>query len=379
VVLPLSVRDEIRADNQEQFVFIAGLLKEMTTMTALHEEWQAARRARQDEMVQRRAAMQATLDQHLHVRMETTAELQQMLAEHHASIQDETYLYLSQVHQQRQIQAQETADVLQAFDAELQATVATMRSDNRQQMQEIAACVDDLRLATQALLAGHQRDRAVQRRLQQQELTEYVANLEDTVADHLDDLTENRQAKAIVDQAQRHRDREALTHDVQTMQEDFAIYRQQLQAFRERLRQSVWGSAVLTSSPAVTAKTVKPMTPQPTVAAKSTKRNQTTPPPRPKTSTTRRRRAKAQSRPGQSEHPQSSAPVPNVTPKLEVPNEEAVFDYLQTHSDGARLTEIESTLGINRFQAVDALRSLIQKELIVQKDRTYQIQEDAVL
>jgi predicted transcriptional regulator len=43
------------------------------------------------------------------------------------------------------------------------------------------------------------------------------------------------------------------------------------------------------------------------------------------------------------------------------------------------LTEIESTLGINRFQAVDALRSLIQKELIVQKDRTYRIQEEAVL
>jgi hypothetical protein len=73
--------------------------------------------------------------------------------------------------------------------------------------------------------------------------------------------------------------------------------------------------------------------------------------------------------------PPSEPPAPSSS----LPSEEAIFDFLRSHTEGARLTEIESTLGINRFQAVDALRSLIQKELIVQKDRTYRILEESVL
>jgi Mn-dependent DtxR family transcriptional regulator len=66
-------------------------------------------------------------------------------------------------------------------------------------------------------------------------------------------------------------------------------------------------------------------------------------------------------------------------PAQSPPLEEAVYNYLHL-ADGARLIEIESELGINRFQAVDALRSLMQKDLIIkEKDRTYHVQEEAVL
>lgn len=337
-------------------------------MAALRDEWQAARLVRQQEMAQRREGIQAKLSHYQQVREQNTADLLQMLSEHYASVQDETNLYLTQVQQQRQAQAKRTAAMLQAFDAKLRATVAHLREDNRREMEVVAQSVLELREMTQELLAGHQRDRAVMRSRQQQMLTEYIDELEAAVADYLIEIAENRQAMAVADQAQRHRDREALMDDVQAMRDEFAIYRQQMQAFRENLRQSVWGDAVPQGPPAkVVPPTAKPAS-QPTKA--SNNGHKTSAP-------TRRTRAKA--KPASAAPQSQPAPTPPAITQPEVPTEEAVFDYLQSHSDGARLTEIESTLGINRFQAVDALRSLIQKELIVQKDRTYRIQEEAVL
>jgi DNA-binding IclR family transcriptional regulator len=51
--------------------------------------------------------------------------------------------------------------------------------------------------------------------------------------------------------------------------------------------------------------------------------------------------------------------------------------YIQT-SQGARLTEIQSALGINRSETVDGLRALIRKNLITQRDRIYLVQEDSL-
>ena len=53
--------------------------------------------------------------------------------------------------------------------------------------------------------------------------------------------------------------------------------------------------------------------------------------------------------------------------------EEAVYQYLKTHDQGACLPELESDLGISRFETVDALRSLIRRELVIQDNKTYYI------
>jgi len=58
--------------------------------------------------------------------------------------------------------------------------------------------------------------------------------------------------------------------------------------------------------------------------------------------------------------------------------EEVVYNYLHL-ANGARISEIETELGITRFQAVDALHALIQKGLIVKQDRTYLAKEEALL
>jgi hypothetical protein len=74
---------------------------------------------------------------------------------------------------------------------------------------------------------------------------------------------------------------------------------------------------------------------------------------------------------------QNTAPsvIPPVA-KDSLAYEKEVYNHIHT-VNGARLTEIESSLEINRFQAVDALRSLIKKGLITQRDRVYLAQEPA--
>jgi hypothetical protein len=349
----------------------------MTVVAALRDQWQAARLQRQQELAQRRADVQADLSHYQTSRERNTAELQQRLAEYYASVQDETNLYLAQVQQQRQTQAKRTAKMLQEFDAELKAAVALLRADNRQDL-------DTLRLATQATLAAYERDRADMGRQQQQELMEFVDELAASVADYLAEIAENRQVMAVADQAQRHRDREALTDEVQLLRDEFTLHRQQLQAFRESLRQLVWGD----SAPTVGVKT--PAVPVPAKSSpvktvpQATDRNRRSENGRPPSTAATLRRSRAQAKPvdttkADDKSMPDTEPQPVTPSKLSVSHEEAVFEYLQSHDDGARLTDIESTLGLNRFQAVDALRSLIQKELIVQKDRTYRIQEEVVL
>ena len=53
------------------------------------------------------------------------------------------------------------------------------------------------------------------------------------------------------------------------------------------------------------------------------------------------------------------------------PREHAIYRYIQ-QSSGAKITEIEQVLGMNRFQAVDTLRSLVDKGFLSQReDRMY--------
>lgn len=78
-------------------------------------------------------------------------------------------------------------------------------------------------------------------------------------------------------------------------------------------------------------------------------------------------------------------PEPEPEPALQKPKarngemlETEIFEYIKGLR-GARLSEIESALSINRFQAVDALRSLIKKGSVTQRDRVYLIPEEISL
>lgn len=83
-------------------------------------------------------------------------------------------------------------------------------------------------------------------------------------------------------------------------------------------------------------------------------------------------------KPQKASAPPSPAPVkptPPSPPQQEikaqgVSYEEEIYEHI-SKSEGKRLKEIEEALGVNRVQAVDALRSLIQQGLIVERDRLY--------
>ena len=69
---------------------------------------------------------------------------------------------------------------------------------------------------------------------------------------------------------------------------------------------------------------------------------------------------------------QSEQALPPSEP--EVAFEKEVYTFLH-NAEGGRLTQIETALNLNRFQAVDALRSLIKKGLITQRERVYLVQQ----
>lgn len=71
----------------------------------------------------------------------------------------------------------------------------------------------------------------------------------------------------------------------------------------------------------------------------------------------------------------NSASTKEIKELATTPYETEIYQYLR-HSQGARVSEIEETLKINRVQAVDGLRSLIKKGKIKQgNDRIFLIQE----
>ena len=69
-------------------------------------------------------------------------------------------------------------------------------------------------------------------------------------------------------------------------------------------------------------------------------------------------------------------PAEAVKPNMTALQEQQVYNYIR-QSKGTRLTEIEAATALSRVQTVDALRSLLQKGSIVQRDRLY-LSSDAV-
>jgi hypothetical protein len=290
--------------------------REMTAMAALREQWQAQKQQRQADAAQRRQTVQAHLNTLQQTRLDWSADLRQ---------------HLSQVEQHRHAHAEQTRAALMQYTADLQASV--------QQMQEqLQAQLATLHLEGEALRASQRQSRIAVGRDHQQDRIADVQTLKAEVATFLEDLSRHRQQVATAN-------RDTLQQSIDALFDDFACFRQQLVADRANLRQVVWGVGPYPQSPTV---------------AKPT----------------------GQVRPPAVRRSASSAPVaaPKATAASakasDVSIEERVYNHLQAQDSGARLTEIESGLQINRFQAVDALRSLIQKDLVVQKDRTYYIQED---
>jgi hypothetical protein len=383
-------------------------------VTALNDQWQAARKLRYDEVMHRRSQINDDLQRWQTDRLAHTVRLRQYLNQMYVDLQDETDLWLTQTAQQRKKRArqerQSLQDYVQQLRAESQAMLADLEADRladtavlqqrlQQDCQAMRAAVSELRLDISEELqqiqrrvkvikrqtavdqAGYRQEQAMRRSELLPELADYVADLQVQVKASLEEMSRVREETAALQQQQRQQDRQALTAEVDQLFEQLAEFRQDLQTHREAIAMGVWGTQPSPSATPPRVPQSQPKAPKP--QAKATSKPQAKPP-------TAQPKPAAQppvaARPQPMAKPQvtatTTAPVAvalESPPAQSPPLEEAVYNYLHL-ADGARLIEIESELGINRFQAVDALRSLMQKDLIVkEKDRTYHVQEEAVL
>jgi len=303
--------------------------------------------------------------------------LQTKLRDFKQSLQIETQAFLADAANQRQLDAEALAQDLADFVAALRISVADLRQDLQL---ELAANAESI----QQFLTDH-RDYRLSMHLQtMQDLADFMEGLRSQVQTSLANSQTERQAKANELRQNLAQSRAELAADTQARFARLADFREELRQFRTGLRQNVWGNAVplakpnpvvaklRSSKPTTSAvKPAKPVLKAPVSAKPSPK------PASAKTAVPPKKLPVLTPPVGAFQRGQSLVVVP--APEQDaVAFEKEVYNHIHA-VNGARLTEIESALEINRFQAVDALRSLIKKGLITQRDRVYLTQEPAHL
>jgi len=400
---------------------------------SLKDSWQAQRQQRQAAAAQRQQQVYKTLEQFHKARQLKASELREDLRLFQLELQLDTQEFLSQVQQQRYAQAeqlvqrlhsfaqtlreqtaqllaekaidraamaQQVAQDLSEFHADLSLSVAVLRQGLKLELQTI-------QLTVQQLLKDHQQERIQNRIEQVQALESWIEILQLEVKNYLSELALLRYDRAHQLQTMLKHDRDQRCLEMEALFQQFGQFRAELKTYRAALHHTVWGEMPagdknetemstdsLHQSSVKEKHIVNSAQPQrvqlPATTLQNAKNNNPT-----KQSAKRLtpRTAKSSTSIQNAKSKESSPTVPlNVPPSpgvqvplpmppssvLEEQIEKQVYTYIR-QTQGARLTEIETTLNINRFQAVDALRILIKKGLVTQRDRTYLIQEEVSL
>lgn len=371
---------------------------------SLKESWQVARTQRRHDVSLRQEAVQQILAEFQQTRQGMALEQQQNLRLFREAI--------AQQDQHRKADLQPFRAALQAYCQAVQADVQAFLTQSRDRRQaeaqalatELAAFVSQVRQETQAFLADAGADRLLMAQQLSQDLHQFhtelqasvrslraliqadTAERQATVQQFLGDCAEWRlqTAAATSDRLQANRlSRNAALND---LFEQFATAKRDRQQHRANLRAAVWGNHSPAMTGAATPTVVRSIPPTTTPSALRSQAAVATPPAKaappkmvhPKLTT---KSARSISAPPQSTvKPTATGKAPGnalasapAQPAGEVAHEKAVYNFLHANN-GGRLTQIETSLGINRFQAVDALRSLIKKGLVTQRDRVYLIQ-----
>jgi gas vesicle GvpC-like protein len=314
----------------------------------------------------------------------------------------------------RAIMAQQLAQDLNEFHINLSTSVALLRQTLQYQMQE-------MRQDVHTLLQTSEQERIQAHLHRMQALEEWVETLRSSIQSYLSELELARYDRAQQLQVMLQQERDRRIADGDALFQEFAQFRETLTQYHLSLRESVWGSqtnsevkapdhSTSAASPKLTDISVPPVSPSTQSTPKATTK--------PKAKKSGENRKKLENRSAipatlnqktaklnaQRAVPKSVSPATGVKPKSVELNaiasqpilpqpvlavaspsdsdeerlEKAIYQQIH-HAGGARLTELETALGINRFQAVDALRSLIKKGLVTQRDRIYLIQEDVKL
>jgi gas vesicle GvpC-like protein len=318
---------------------------------SLKHSWQQQRQQRQQEVAQRQQTVAESLS--------ATQQERQLKA---AQLRDELSLFRETLANESIAHRTELQQFCQRLHVETQAFL-TAAGDRRHKQaiqlnQTLDAFVQVLRQQAAALLAAAQAERTVAAQRVEQELVAFVDALRSDVQSYLIELEAVRHQRAIQLNQPLIQSRAKREAETQALFQRLAIFRAELQRFSQDLRRTVWGgNDASIATPVAKLQPLKNGTkpigrvsvlPNGSIAVTATV--------------------------GAFQNGNSVAVVPPAkatTPQLDtIAHEKDVYAHIH-QVQGARLTEIEAALGINRFQAVDALRSLIKKGLITQRDRIY--------
>ncbi len=320
---------------------------------SLKHTWQQQRQQRQQEVTQRQQTVYKALATTRQERQSKAAELRDELSLFRESLTSESTTRRSE---------------LQQFCQRLQADVQTLLTDAgdrrhahaAQLNQKLDTFVQALRQETTDFLAVAHSERATMAQQLQQELITFVDDLRADVQSYLIELEATREHRAT--QLSRHliRSRTARKAETHALFNRLVGFRAERQRFSQSLHNMVWGSGSAASdqADAIAPEALKNGTqpvgrvsvmPNGTVAVTATI-------------------GAFQSSGSVAVAPSTDAATAPL--KESIAYEKDVYNYINV-AQGARLTEIEAALDINRFQTVDALRSLIKQGLITQRDRVY--------
>ncbi len=274
-------------------------------------------------------------------RQKQSRQVAQQLSDFIQNLQQQTTDFLTVTEAERLLMAQQLANDLQSFRIALNESASSLRQDIQLELQ-------DLQIETELLLYQSRQQRLKAQIRLTQHLAAFTETLRSNVQIYLSKVSISRQEQAELLTERLHQSRVDRTAEMKALFASLADFRLQIQHYHTSLKSAVWGDAIET----------------PTIAQK----------PFP---------APLKAIPPAVTTPMSSPVQVKVAKAIAIPKaavlqadyEEKIYQYIDLMK-GARLTEIESSLGISRFQAVDALRSLIQKGLVTQRDRVYRIQED---
>jgi hypothetical protein len=293
---------------------------------------------------------------------------------------------LEKQHRQQEIveRKQAVQNLLSEMEESRQLSAAEIRTN-------LDAFMQTLKHQTEEILINAASDRnliAQQVKEIQADVQSYLYELEIQRQKRAEQLWQNLQ----VSRAERELEVQQLFHQ-------FANFRVELQHYHQSIQEYVWGSdatAIPQSESSPSTPVASPITQS--AASSPAKSEIATKPAATKTSQATSARSQKSSLPKTATKSSPSRPalisrslaakpatVPKASSKLPAKStppaqptaadhEKAVYTFLHD-SQGARLTQIESALNLNRFQTVDALRSLIKKGLITQRDRVYLLQE----
>jgi uncharacterized membrane protein len=373
-------------------------------VVSFKDVWQELRQQRQSQIAERQQQVQNTLSSFQQTRVTKAAQIRESLKLFQIELQQEVQDFLATANVNRQLQSQHLAQQLHQFAQSLReqtaqflatctedrsliaqqlsqdlgefyvnlsTSVASLRWSFQAEMQQLQNEVKVLQADAHQLLQGYHQERISNQIQMMENLDNYVEMLRSEVQIYLSEIDLMRQAQGQQVRQALQQNRVCRLAEVRALFQQLSEFRSELRSYCSDIRQSVWGeqttAQLIQSQAAFSQKNVKSpkVFSQNQVAVESTLSQKIQPVLIETTVPTI-----AQSR--------FSTPASKPVVKSEESLEQKVYNHLR-QTQGARLTEIQSALGINRSQVVESLRNLIRQGIVTQRDRTYLIREEMKL